>query len=355
MNERGLEAEKKTPMVDWAHRTLHHPHVFILGAGASRAACLNGDANGRVLPLMNDLVETLQLSDFLRQHGFDPGTNFEATYAAMYERADTAGVRTELEHRIRDYFSGLVLPQTPTLYDYLLLGLRAKDIIATFNWDPLLFQAYKRNLDVGVGSLPTWAILHGNVAIGTCHTDRRKGFLELRCDTCRSPFQPVPLLFPITKKDYTSDPLIRGEWDATAHHLQYGYLLTIFGYRAPDSDAAAIDLLRSPWLQNKWREFAEIEIVDIREREEVERTWKEFFVRNHYGIFTDWRHLESLRFPRRSCEAFFAASMQNDPWHENPIPMGMDLPELHRWLRPLLEEEERATRDGGSLSSNGRG
>ena len=34
----------------------HHPHVVILGAGASLAAFPDGDKNGRKLPLMNDIV-----------------------------------------------------------------------------------------------------------------------------------------------------------------------------------------------------------------------------------------------------------------------------------------------------------
>jgi len=33
------------------------PHVFILGAGASVAACPDGDRNGRRLPVMANFVE----------------------------------------------------------------------------------------------------------------------------------------------------------------------------------------------------------------------------------------------------------------------------------------------------------
>jgi hypothetical protein len=33
------------------------------------------------------------------------------------------------------------IPDHVTLYDELLLTLRSKDLIATFNWDPLLLQA----------------------------------------------------------------------------------------------------------------------------------------------------------------------------------------------------------------------
>ena len=42
-----------------------------------------------------------------------------------------------------DYFAMLRLPDSPTLYDYLILS--TMDIIATFNWDPFLLQAYVCN------------------------------------------------------------------------------------------------------------------------------------------------------------------------------------------------------------------
>ena len=37
----------------------NEPHVVILGAGASKAAFRHGDANGRSVPLMNELPEIL--------------------------------------------------------------------------------------------------------------------------------------------------------------------------------------------------------------------------------------------------------------------------------------------------------
>ncbi|MHA1748548.1 MAG: hypothetical protein ACTSXN_02865 [Promethearchaeota archaeon] len=37
------------------------------------------------------------------------------------------------------------MTESPTIYDYLILSLRKKDVIATFNWDPLLVQAAWKN------------------------------------------------------------------------------------------------------------------------------------------------------------------------------------------------------------------
>lgn len=44
-------------------KILESPHVIILGAGASRAPCPNGDKTGRILPLMNDFIDILDLND----------------------------------------------------------------------------------------------------------------------------------------------------------------------------------------------------------------------------------------------------------------------------------------------------
>jgi hypothetical protein len=45
---------------------------------------------------------------------------------------------------VREYFAQLELPVEPTIYDALLLSLRDKDAVFTFNWDPFLFQAHLR-------------------------------------------------------------------------------------------------------------------------------------------------------------------------------------------------------------------
>ena len=57
---------------------------------------------------------------------------------------------------IHDYFHSLRIPPTPTLYDHLLLALRKKDVVATFNWDPLLLQAAKRCIEGGEGRERSW-------------------------------------------------------------------------------------------------------------------------------------------------------------------------------------------------------
>lgn len=57
------------------------PHVVILGAGASYAACPQGDKHGRMLPLMNNLIETLGIEDIAAKAGLCfASQNFEDIY-----------------------------------------------------------------------------------------------------------------------------------------------------------------------------------------------------------------------------------------------------------------------------------
>ena len=45
------------------------PHVVILGAGASKAAFPEGDRNGKKIPIMDDLVETIGLNSIFEKQG----------------------------------------------------------------------------------------------------------------------------------------------------------------------------------------------------------------------------------------------------------------------------------------------
>ena len=125
------------PSVPTLEPRIGRPHVVILGAGASRAALPQGDGRGRPLPLLTDLVDVLSLRPLLTRHGLSAeAQDFEPLYSSLVEGGQYTDLLAELDGRVRDYFSSLELPASPTLYDHLVLSLRPKDVIATFNWDP---------------------------------------------------------------------------------------------------------------------------------------------------------------------------------------------------------------------------
>jgi hypothetical protein len=326
------------PLFNPATQINHSPHVVILGAGASRAAFPKGDANGKRLPVMADLIELLGLAPAIADAGFSDTSDFESLYDEIATSGKAPGLKAEIEAKVEAYFAALQLPESPTLYDYLILSLRESDYIATFNWDPFLAQASRRSRQSA--RVPKLLFLHGNVEVGLCPVDRVKGFRGDNCQKCGAPLQPSRLLYPVRQKNYNSDPFIEGEWKELESALVRGYMLTIFGYSAPKTDVEAVGLMLRGWGANPTFELAQVSIVDIKPESELETTWERFFCRTHYGTTTSVWNSWLFRHPRRSGEALAMATLQNDPWHDNPFPKLRSLSQVHAWLAPLIVEEE---------------
>lgn len=336
--------KRSLPMLDIKTGINHSPHVIVLGAGASRACCPKVDKNGRRLPVMADFVRALGIEETIKKSGHDPEGNFESIYSAIHRENQTE-IIDELDAAVRGYFSSLALPDAPTLYDYIILSLRPKDLIVTFNWDPLLPQAYRRWRHLGP-VLPKLAFLHGNVDISVDQKGRRCRFAT-DCNDSDPSFKPSRLLYPVENKDYNSDPFIKDQWDLALRHLEAAYYVTVYGYSAPKTDVEARELLLNAWRNNPTQTLGEFDVIDIADRETVEKSWSEFIVETHGGVWDDFTHNILMRHPRRSCEAFAFATLQCAPWHEDPFPQAKSLRELESWVRPLLEEEA-----GGKLAGN---
>ena len=56
-----------------------------------------------------------------------------------------------------------------------------------------------------------------------------------------------------------------------------------------------------------------------------------------------------MHHPRRSCEAFAFATLQQAPWREDPFPTSCSITELEEWIRPLIEEEASGKLSGEPL------
>ena len=144
------------------------PHVVLLGAGASRAAFPDGDGRGRPVPLMSELPDLLGPSwTDLVARASPPVNGFEPQFIWLRSLDRYADCLHDIERSLFDYFVNLTLPDHATIYDHLVLGLRRKDLIATFNWDPFLLLAHKRNRLPDL-NLPDIRFLHGCVLYASC-------------------------------------------------------------------------------------------------------------------------------------------------------------------------------------------
>lgn len=319
------------------------PHLVILGAGASRAAFPNGEVQGYRLPLMADFTDIVPVAPILEKGRIRwHGRNFEEVYSSFYGTSKQDALRAELEETILNYFSQLRLPDTPTLYDLIVLSLRKKDVIATFNWDPFLIQALQRNGRV-TKSLPTPLFLHGNVAHGYCEKDRFQGVAGQMCPRCKEPFQTDRLLFPVTQKDYSSDAAIAKAWEVAREALKMALLVTVFGYSAPASDKDAISIMSEAWGSPDKRQFEQFEIIDIRPPEEVRSSWERFIFSGHYRVSASLFESFLAIHPRRSSEAFISQYIHANFLEGNRIVEAQTMEELHRWFQPLFEAENRAS------------
>lgn len=281
------------------------PHVVILGAGASRAAFPQGDANGLIVPLMPDIVDVLGFRDAVVRAGEDPAAGFETIYGRLHSLDPKSPVIRFMQEEVSDYFSALTIPEHATLYDLLLLSLREKDAIFTFNWDPFLVDAYTRQSRHGVG-LPQIFHLHGNVRVGFCESCGTAMHRWPSCPQCTGRVDASPLLYPVEDKDYTSSAFLRSQWLQLRDFLQRAFQITIFGYGAPDSDVHAKDALKQAWKDVQHdRLIDRVEIIDIAQPSTLHDKWADLAFHHHYDIISDFFESRLANYPRRSCEMLF--------------------------------------------------
>jgi hypothetical protein len=322
-------------------------HVVILGAGASIASTIhNPEPSGKKLPSMDNFIDVVGLKEFLDSEDTDCRTgNFEEIYSCLYTKDPESRTIRGIGQKVFDYFSALRLPDTPTIYDYLLLALRPKDLIATFNWDPFLFQAFLRNRRF-TDALPRLSFLHGNVAVGYSAKDQRAGPVGMRSRATDDEFVQTPLLYPVTHKDYNQSEFITHEWERLKVWLEGAKRFSIFGYGAPVTDVEAVDLMSSAWGKPGERNMEQIEIIDIEPKETLADRWGRFIHTHHYECFNNYFQSSLASFPRRTGERFmhqFVPVTPGEVFQEpNPVPQRFGtLEALWKWHKPLLDAENR--------------
>lgn len=319
------------------------PHFLLLGAGASRAALPKGDKNGRPVPLLQEVADQLGLASYFPEDIRElASTNFEAAYSKLFEANDPN--LEKINELVYEYFSTLELPDEPNLYDIINLSLREKDVIFTFNWDPLLIQSRIRLAALGITKkFPQLFFLHGNVMIGYCEKDKNSGIAGQRCSHCGEMFKQSQLLFPVEKKDYQSDPFIKREWEAAQYFMKHSAVFTVFGYSAPTTDKEAVDLLKEGWGDVKDRSMEQTEIINRpgADKDTLASTWSPFIHTHHYDILDSFYDSFIAHHPRRSIEAHWNQNYEAKFISNNTVPDDFKtFEDLANWYKPLIDAEE---------------
>lgn len=324
-------------------------HVVILGAGASYASTLrNPEKGGKKLPLMKNIIEVTGLAHVVTGLPEDLkalSEDFEKFYSALSKTGEFLEEKSIIEESIYSYFNELDLPDEPTIYDYLVLSLRhGRDVIATFNWDPFLYKAYVRN-GAFVKS-PGILFLHGCVSLGYDKSNGSSGPAGWHSKATRQMFEPTKLLYPVEKKDYNSDPFIKGQWNALSDELKEAERVTVFGYSAPVTDVEAIDLLQQAWGDVEERAMEQFELIDIRDEQVVKNAWNKFIHSHHYNYSTDYFNSSLALHPRRTVESYHHWSMPltpNDAFQDgNRVPSTFkSMQELWDWHKSLIDAESK--------------
>lgn len=257
---------------------------------------------------MRDIVPVLGLQDLIAQAGLScmESEDFEAIYSKLYSIDPESVILKQIEERVEEYFGNLVLPGHPTLYDLLLLSLRRKDAIFTFNWDPFLVDAFARH--VGHVPLPHIFHLHGNVRVGFCVKCGVAMLKNESCHGCGGNLTPTRLLYPIVQKDYSSDPFITSQWNQARDFISRAGIITIFGYSAPKTDKEAMAIFTEAWKgDDSQKPFEQVEVIDIRDANELASQWSSFAFFEHYDIRQSFYDSRLAQYPRRTCEALVHA------------------------------------------------
>ena len=335
---------KQHEIYDIAEIMRSRPHLFILGAGATKATIPKGDKFGRQSPVMENFMQEIGIDGLLDGVALKTKSkNIETIYSELASKPEYTDVVRKIENGIVDHYRQMQVPDTPTLYDYLILSLRSKDCIATFNWDPLLIQAYNRVNKI-TSDLPQMLFLHSCVEVGICEDCKRFGpYSNKYCSECGKPLVSPRLLYPVKNKDYSQNVYIQDAWYRLLYYLEKACIVTIWGYSAPKSDKEAKQMMLKAF-SSEYRPLDQIEVIDIADEEVLHKTWQPFAKNTNYHLEIHRSLMDSLigEFPRRSIEGYVKRNIEKW-WNCSTLRLKecSSFDELAQLMAPLIDNESQ--------------
>jgi hypothetical protein len=187
--------------------------------------------------------------------------------------------------------------------------------------------------------LPRLTFLHGNVKVASCKEHNRVNYVGTTCERCHKILEPVNLLYPINKKDYGQNDMLKVQWQRFEKHLESAYQFTIFGYSGPKTDVEAISIMKKAWTHKPDKLLADTTIINPNTNDEVYEHWKPFIHSHYYSLIDDFYKSDIAMYPRRGFERSWENNMEANFVEENPIPKDVGFPELWEWYYQFVRSE----------------
>ena len=160
---------------------------------------------------------------------------------------------------------------------------------------------------------------------------------ELRGIRKGNVLQPSKLLFPVGKKDYSSDVFIKNQWDEFINDISRTSYLSIFGYSAPVTDKDALSAIEKAFSNNSHKEYAQIEIININPSTTA---WENIIIGNHFDSCESFFDSKLNSFPRRTSEYLWEKTMECKIFdYTKKANDFKDLKNLYASYGSLIEEE----------------
>ena len=125
-------------------------------------------------------------------------------------------------------------------------------------------------------------------------------------------------------------------------YLANAFVLTAFGYSAPDSDAEAVELMKRGWGKPETRAYEQTELVNREPDDQLRRKYQPFIHSSHYDVVDDFYNSWIARHPRRSCEAVWAETQELAILDKSRVGFPSDWDELYTMLQPKIIAEKSA-------------
>jgi len=97
--------------------------------------------------------------------------------------------------------------------------------------------------------------------------------------------------------------------------------------------------MKLAWGQIKERDMEQIEIIDIKSREVLKKTWSNFIFSHHWEVHNDFFDSWMANHPRRTGEAYLNQYLEAKFINNNPVPKGVSFTELKEFFQSLHEIE----------------